>query len=175
MNNLSEYIMEGIIRPSMTLPQALTEIVTQSSIMSRNSGFNQVDTKRFIKILSDIGYCKEIVKYTGHSSLEDDDCVVKVWYTNNQIKVFAYIFGYEISLSQGHLRIEKDSSVKYRSFFKDDTNNSRSFLVDADEFMDLFSEMEVPVGKNVWDNSNAVQFVDDVKKFLNIKLKTVEL
>ena len=167
--------MEGVIRPSMNIPQALTEIVTQYNNVSRHSGFNQVDVKRFIKILNEVGYCKEIVKYTPQNNFEEDDCIVKVWLTYNQIQVDIYVYGYEIALSKGHLWIEKDTNQDYRSFFKDDSNNARCFLVDADEFMDLFSEMEVPVGKNVWDNGNAIQFVDNVKKFLNIKLKTVEI
>ena len=167
--------MEGVIRPSMNIPQALTEIVTQSSNSLRDSGFNMVDVKRFIKILNEVGYCKEIVKYTPQNDFEDDDCIVTVRLANERIDVDIYVFGYKISLSKGHLWIEKDNNQNYRSFFKDDKNNSRSFLVDSDEFMDFFSEMELPVGKNVWDNGNAVKFVDDVKKFLNIKLKTFEL
>lgn len=159
----------------MNIPQALTEIVTQYSTMSRNSGFNQVDVKRFIKILGDVGYCKEIIEYTPQNSFDTDDCIITIWLTNDEIRLSIYVYGYAISLSQGHLFIEKDNNRNYRSFFKDDKNNSRSFVVDADEFMDFFSEMSVPVGKNIWDNSNAVQFVDNVKKYLNIKLKTVEL
>ena len=175
MKSLNEYLTEGYIDSSMNLPQALTEIVTQYNIMSRNSNFNPADVARFIKILKSSCWCKEIIKYTSHGSFDEDDGIVTVWYTNKQIKLEAYLFGYVVSLSSGHMRIEKDSNIKYRSFLKDDQNNSRSFQVDADEFLDLFSEMEVPVGNLVWDKGNAETFVSDVKKFLNVKLKTVEL